>query len=141
MTPEAIAIKRMRRMIPAVKGCPAGCSECCGPITFSRWEWEHLRDKRYEPAADGMCPYRSASGCDIYEERPLICRAFGTDAMPLACRCDWDASLTTEPGYSRKAINKVMMEYIEILDESGRHGPFAELYDAVRKHVTQEVQP
>jgi Fe-S-cluster containining protein len=28
--------------------------------------------------ADLSCPHLGASGCEVYDERPLICRLFGT---------------------------------------------------------------
>ncbi len=34
--------------------------------------------------ADWSCPYLGAEGCQVYAERPLICRLFGTTPR-LAC--------------------------------------------------------
>lgn len=71
----AKTIKYLRKQIPAFE-CKHGCNDCCGPVPFSRWEWEQLKDKK--TAKGLMCPYATESGCEIYEQRPIPCRLFGT---------------------------------------------------------------
>lgn len=68
-------IKTLRKIIPKME-CKPGCHDCCGPIHFSKWEWEQIKDKR--TATEINCPYIGKSGCDIYEDRPILCRLFGT---------------------------------------------------------------
>jgi len=73
------------RQIPGFK-CEKGCTDCCGPIPFTKWEWNRLSDKRR--AKSITCPY-AKNGCEIYEQRPLICRLFGTVKSmqcPYGCR-------------------------------------------------------
>jgi Fe-S-cluster containining protein len=42
-------------------------------------------DEDHEAAlADLSCPYLGAHGCQVYAERPLVCRLFGTTPR-LAC--------------------------------------------------------
>lgn len=72
---ERKVILALRNRIPAFK-CIPGCHDCCGPIPFSKWEWEQVKDKRRATAID--CPYIGKDGCDIYKHRPIICRLFGT---------------------------------------------------------------
>lgn len=68
-------IKTLRKLIPDME-CKPGCNECCGPIVFSKWEWTQITDKR--KASDINCPYVGKNGCDIYSDRPILCRLFGT---------------------------------------------------------------
>jgi hypothetical protein len=68
--------------IPSFK-CKPGCTDCCGPVPFSKEEWNRVADKRKATSID--CPYAN-QGCDIYANRPLICRMFGAGDHPLlAC--------------------------------------------------------
>jgi len=63
------------------------CMECCGPVPFSKWEWERLEDKR---KGKGLtCPYAVDGKCEIYDKRPLMCRLFGAVVnlrCPHGCR-------------------------------------------------------
>ena len=56
--------------------CRPGCSDCCGPVPFSKEEWGRIADKR--KATGITCPYSSKDGCAIYSQRPIVCRIFGT---------------------------------------------------------------
>lgn len=68
-------IKKLYNDIPTFE-CRAGCSDCCGFVPWSKAEWEIIKEKRR--ASSLKCPYATGNGCDIYENRPLICRLFGT---------------------------------------------------------------
>ena len=68
-------IKYLRKRIPTFE-CIPGCSDCCGPISFSKWEWAQISDKR--EASSLTCPYVTKEGCVIYSQRPIMCRLFGT---------------------------------------------------------------
>ncbi len=80
------AIKKIRalyREIPTFT-CVPGCTDCCGPILFTRAEWARVKDKRMATSLD--CPYSLAGKCDIYEQRPFICRLYGAADDPrLTC--------------------------------------------------------
>ncbi|GJJ00338.1 Fe-S oxidoreductase [Duganella rhizosphaerae] len=74
-------IKFFRSRIPAFE-CVPGCHDCCGPVRTSTAEIARLPVKsaaEHEAAlAAWSCPYLGSGGCEVYAERPLICRLFGT---------------------------------------------------------------
>lgn len=74
-------LKFFRRRIPSFE-CVPGCHDCCGPVTTSTEEMARLPVKSEEEhdvaLANLSCPHLGNSGCEVYAERPLICRLFGT---------------------------------------------------------------
>lgn len=72
-------IQRLRERIPDFP-CEPGCHECCGPVFFSRWEWDQLPVHREPTGLE--CPYDTGSGCSIHPHRPIICRMFGAVENP-----------------------------------------------------------
>ncbi|MEZ8018560.1 YkgJ family cysteine cluster protein [Vibrio splendidus] len=85
-------IAYLRENIPAFE-CVKGCHDCCGPVTTSSEEMSRLprkSDAEHEAALDEYnCVHLGPNGCEVYEERPLICRLFGTTprmACPNGCR-------------------------------------------------------
>jgi hypothetical protein len=87
MTPGSQKIRFFRRHIPAFE-CLPGCHDCCGPITASSEEMARLPVKSDADHAAALaelnCPHLGDKGCQVYAERPLICRLFGTTPR-LAC--------------------------------------------------------
>jgi Fe-S-cluster containining protein len=87
MTGNSRKIRFFRKNIPAFE-CLPGCHDCCGPITTSPEEMARLPVKsiaEHDAAfAELNCPYLGKNGCEVYMERPLICRLFGTTPK-LAC--------------------------------------------------------
>lgn len=87
MSPNSQTLRFIRRRIPAFE-CEPGCHDCCGPVTASSEEMAQLpvkSDAEHATALDELsCPHLGAQGCQVYEERPLICRLFGTTPR-LAC--------------------------------------------------------
>ncbi|MHB1187228.1 YkgJ family cysteine cluster protein [Thiobacillus sp.] len=87
MTPNSQTIRFLRRHIPAFE-CEPGCHDCCGPVTASSEEMARLpvkSDTEHATAlAELSCPHLGEHGCQVYAERPLICRLFGTTPR-LAC--------------------------------------------------------
>lgn len=102
--------KKLYDQIPEFS-CVPGCNDCCGPIPFSRWEWKRIKDKR--PANGLECPYVNADGlCDIYYQRPFMCRLFGTvDNQRLICPhgCGPGKMLTDKQG------KELTDKYLEII--------------------------
>jgi hypothetical protein len=81
MTCHSRTIDQLRKKIPSFE-CVPGCHDCCGPVTTSSTEMARLPVKSeavHEAALDALsCPHLGANGCEVYDERPLICRLFGT---------------------------------------------------------------
>ena len=74
-------ISALRRQIPSFE-CVPGCHDCCGPVTTSPEEMSRLPRKtaaEQDAAMDELnCVHLGPNGCTVYEERPMICRLFGT---------------------------------------------------------------
>lgn len=87
MTKNNQLIRFFRERIPSFE-CIPGCHDCCGPVTTSSEEMARLpvkSDAAHEAALAGLsCPHLGEQGCQVYAERPLICRLFGTTPR-LAC--------------------------------------------------------
>lgn len=87
MTLNSRQIRFFRRRIPTFE-CIPSCHDCCGPVTASSEEMARLPIKsetvHAKALADLSCPHLGAQGCEVYDERPLICRLFGTTPH-LAC--------------------------------------------------------
>ena len=64
--------------------CKPGCTKCCGYIPWSKFEYSLLEDKR---EIDCLCVYPEKGRCSIYEQRPLMCRLFGTVEPPHILSC------------------------------------------------------
>lgn len=74
-------LDELRQRIPTFT-CIVGCHDCCGPVTASSEEMARLplkTEAEHEAAlAELSCPHLGDHGCEVYGERPLICRLFGT---------------------------------------------------------------
>jgi len=69
--------------------CVPGCSECCGPVPCHEWETNRLGIEDAESVMAAAlkaltvkdvkkCPLLEGGKCSVYENRPLMCRLFGT---------------------------------------------------------------
>jgi Fe-S-cluster containining protein len=78
---DAEVLDALRERIPTFR-CVVGCHDCCGPVTASSLEVARLPVKtpaEHAAALESLdCVYLGAHGCEVYGERPLICRLFGT---------------------------------------------------------------
>ena len=74
-------IDQLRLQIPSF-ACVPGCHDCCGPVTASSEEMSRLpvkSDAEHDAAlAEYNCVHLGPQGCTVYDQRPLICRLFGT---------------------------------------------------------------
>jgi hypothetical protein len=107
----AKTIKYLRKQIPAFK-CKEGCFDCCGPVPFSKWEWTQIGDKKDRPEGylGLMCPYASETGCEIYEDRPILCRLMGSaTGLPCPHGCRPPQML------SKKKELEIMQKYTEVM--------------------------
>jgi len=68
--------KKLYAQIPEFE-CKPGCSDCCGPVPWAKWEW--LRTPVHKLVTNGKinCPYAVDGRCEVYDYRPLTCRMFG----------------------------------------------------------------
>ena len=67
--------------------CVPGCHDCCGPVPASSWERAQLpavpKLTRLAALAHLDCPHLGPQGCTVYDQRPLLCRIFGTvESLP-----------------------------------------------------------
>jgi len=103
----AKTIKYLRKRIPKFE-CKKSCTDCCGPIVFSKWEWDQVENKKTATSLD--CPYASEAGCEIYEQRPILCRLFGTVPKMKCNHGRGHAKLL-----SAKKEKEIMRKYYEIM--------------------------
>lgn len=81
---EREKLQELYAQIPSFK-CKEGCTDCCGFIMFSKREWQKIPKKFHKPECIA-CPYSANGACEIYEDRPFICRLYGTvDTPRLRC--------------------------------------------------------
>lgn len=104
MTMNIQRIKFFRRNIPNFV-CAPGCHDCCGPVTTSAEEMSWLPIKtreEHDAAFDNLnCPHLGKAGCQVYEDRPLICRLFGTTPS-LACPNGCKPEVMIAPGIEKR---------------------------------------
>ncbi|MBS7662529.1 YkgJ family cysteine cluster protein [Pseudomonas lalucatii] len=97
-------IDHLRRQIPAF-ACVPGCHDCCGPVTASSEEMARLPVRsaaEHEAAlARWDCVHLGPQGCRVYDQRPLICRLFGTTAS-LPCPRGRGPEQATAPALERQ---------------------------------------
>lgn len=99
-------IKKIRKQIPSFD-CIPGCTDCCGPVPFSQTEWDRIDNKLKGESLN--CPYSLNGSCDIYDDRPIICRLFGTvDKLKCPHGCKPKSML------NRHQENKIMDLYQKV---------------------------
>ncbi len=84
MHSDSQKIRFFRGQIPNF-ACRPGCHDCCGPVLTSSTEAARLPQKsaaeHAAAQADWRCVHLGPNGCQVYAERPLVCRLFGTTAQ------------------------------------------------------------
>lgn len=83
------------RRIPTTSPCKPGCGDCCGPVPWTPAEWDRVKARvppflavepwasfesgqvAYTVQGTTRCPF-FVNGCTVYEDRPFMCRLFGT---------------------------------------------------------------
>jgi Fe-S-cluster containining protein len=116
MTNNSRKIRFLRACIPSFE-CVSDCHDCCGPVTTSTDEMARLpvkSDEEHEAAfAVLSCPYLGDKGCQVYGERPLICRLFGTTPR-LACPNGKRPEVMTDP-QTEQQIQRFFVETRHVL--------------------------
>lgn len=97
-------IDTLRLQIPSF-ACVPGCHDCCGPVTASSEEMSRLpvkSDAEHDAAlAEYNCVHLGPQGCQVYDQRPLICRLFGTTPS-LPCPRGQGPEQMTEPAVEKQ---------------------------------------
>ncbi len=96
--------------VPAF-ACIPGCTQCCGAVAMTAWEWARIGDKRKAAPDCFTCPYSAEANCAIHADRPLICRLFGAvDDPRMTCPrgCGPEQKLTAEQGHA------LMSQYMQL---------------------------
>ena len=103
-------IKELYKLIPKMV-CKEGCSDCCGPIPYSRSE---LTSMGSPPVFgdDFTCQFHKNGKCEVYDKRPLMCRLFGVVDTPIL-KCPHGR----KPNFqlSEEAANAITQKYIIIM--------------------------
>ncbi|MDF3888459.1 YkgJ family cysteine cluster protein [Cupriavidus basilensis] len=109
-------IRFFRSRIPSFE-CTPGCHDCCGPVMASTEEMSRLpvkSDAEHEAALENLsCPHLGSKGCQVYAERPLICRLFGTTPR-LACPNGNRPEVMVDPDIDRR-IQRFFVETRHVL--------------------------
>jgi uncharacterized protein len=143
---ERRELQKLYAEIPHFK-CRQGCTDCCGPVPATREE------KRIAPqlaqTADtitnlvdeniiswcAMCPYaRPGHGCAIYEDRPFICRLFGTSEHPmLKCHHGYHS----EKQFTLEQTEHLVARYMKLYTHE-EHLEHQQMVKAWKKKYTKE---
>lgn len=120
------ALKKIYKRIPDCH-CKGLCTQACGPVMFSATErakveslapngWEDFQAGTYMPVRDEpddlTCPFLQDDKCSIYDDRPLICRMYGS-AEKLQCEHG------CKPTVSVKKEAEIRDEYFQLIQMEG----------------------
>lgn len=108
-------LDELKSRIPSMK-CPDGCHECCGPVLVSKEELKSIPKSSKTPSGFD-CVYLKRKRCSIYENRPMICRAFGTIANAGFLKCP-KGILPAEP-LTPNQIFDIMDQYLAWAKKNG----------------------
>lgn len=97
------ALQELYDRVPKMADCRGLCADSCGPIEASVRERERIerRTDRKLEARCGSCSMLTPLGrCSVYEDRPMICRLFGT-TKTMACEhgCEPERWLTADESW------------------------------------------
>lgn len=107
------ALKAIYAKIPKMV-CAGNCDVTCGSLGLSRGEKRHLTQiTRKQPKLIGdRCNYLKDNRCQIYADRPAICRLWGvTETM----KCDWGCA--PERYLSEKEARNILAEISDLFGE------------------------
>lgn len=107
--------------LPRVK-CQGKCQEACGPIACSKGEAKIMERRAGRPllfsSKTGRCTYLNDDGkCDVYRDRPFVCRAFGASAtLPCIWGCQPDRVISKDEQF------ELFRQILEL--GGGLYGPY-----------------
>ena len=123
-----MTIETLYRQIPRM-ACRPACGDCCGIVPWSPEEFAKVKDRMPADAqvsefrgsiiiikpGSANCVFLAAdAGCTVYEDRPFMCRLFGTAPEPrLTCPhgCRPTRQLTAEK--ASRLTGRYSREYVE----------------------------
>lgn len=100
--------------------CVKGCSECCGPVAATAEElkkaprladYRDLVSQHIALSGCANCPYvmENGGGCAVYDNRPFLCRLYGTtEFSSLACPHGPRSTTVLNEEQTIKLMNKYM---------------------------------
>lgn len=100
-------LEQIYNAIPSSK-CKDGCSKCCtNMIQFTPSELKRMGGYEFKD----VCSHLVEGKCSIYENRPFVCRLFGTSELLQCEDCSPNNILTEDE------TNKLVHEYVQIKKE------------------------
>lgn len=86
-------MQKLYDKIPA-SVCKKGCFDCCGNVV--QFAPEELSRAGEYALKNGKCVFLTDKGCSIYENRPFVCRLFGTSEIASCAGCVPERFLSRE---------------------------------------------
>jgi Fe-S-cluster containining protein len=117
-----MSLNEIRNKIPAMT-CKPGCHDCCGPVPFSKEEQKRIGHLRAITSL--TCPYLGETGCEIYEERPVMCRLFGV-VEDLPCPHGCAPKVLMKPKEAREVLRSVYGDFTKKINKFAK--AFTKLY-------------
>lgn len=121
--------------IPSFK-CVDGCTKCCGPVPWQSAEIERVRGMPniaeiiqvnahtatpFHADACLDCPFARNGGCDVYADRPFICRLYGTsEDLPCPAGGTPERLLSHRQTEDLMRANRELIERHPFLDKGTR---------------------
>ena len=102
MSKERVKIAKLKEAYKRIPNanCKGLCQEACSMVGFSKLEGQRMTEAAGKPpflTDDATCGYLSEGKCSVYEQRPAICRLYGS-TQKLACQfgCEPDGGRLEE---------------------------------------------
>lgn len=108
--------------------CPNGCHKCCGPVPMSKLEAKAIGlDRCYTKSKEDLhCEFvnKETGQCDIYENRPFVCRLFGTTQHGIfSCKEIRDIKFDA---INEKAMIEIFDDFMNLIIETNSMKAFEE---------------
>lgn len=124
-------LRRLYDRVPSDFQCVEGCFDCCKSSAWTWTEWNGIEHKRAALHMLAPCPYASSAGCQVYAQRPLICRLFGNGdkividriSLPISFRCK--RGILPDNPIPAKELKAIYLQLVNImlkeLEDTRRH--------------------